>query len=129
MNVLYALALIPTYVLIINPAIHVLEIAILKGRVPPESQHSNLRKWLKNLIRTVVVAFTVVIAIVSASNLDFMLGVVSTISCTPVGFIFPAAFHLKNMEPKGCRRCLDWFIIVFGFAVMVVILVLTFVFT
>ena len=126
-NVLYAVALVPTYVLIVNPAVHVLEIAILKGRVP-ETKHSALRKWLKNLIRTIVVAFTVVIAIVSADSLDYMLGIVSTISCTPVGFIFPAAFHLRNMKPTGWRRCVDWFIIVFGFVVIVVILILTFVF-
>lgn len=126
-NILYALSLIPTYLLNINPAVHVLETAILKGRVP-ESKRSLLRKWLKNLIRTILVAFTVVIAIVSADKLDYMLGIVSTLCCTPVGFVFPAAFHAKNMDPKGCVKCIDWFIIVFGLVVIVVILVLTFVF-
>ena len=89
------MALIPTYALQVNPAIHVIEVLLLRGRVP-EKGKSMLRKWLKNLIRGTIVLFSAVIAVVFAKNLDFMLSIVATISCTPLGFILPAAFHLKN---------------------------------
>ncbi len=120
------MSIIPSFIINIFPIYHIFEVALLKGRLPA-TKRSQLRKWLKNLIRFVLVALAVVLGILSGNKLDVVLGVIATISVTPIVFIFPAAFHLKNIEQSCCRRCLNWFIIVFGFVVIVANVVLTFV--
>ena len=101
------------------PAFTVLENCLLRNRVPPPGVPSLKRKWLKNLIRTCLVAFTILMAIIFQSSLDVFLGYLSTLACTPVGFIFPAAYHLILAPTKQWERGLDWFIIVFGVVAMV----------
>ena len=83
---------------------------MLKGRVP-ENGKSLLRKWLKNIIRATIVLFSAVIAVVFGENLDFMLSIVATVSCTPLGFILPAAFHLKNKASTALEKTVDMGII------------------
>ena len=72
-----------------------------------------------------IVIISVVLGLLSGNSLDYVLGIIATISVTPIVFIFPAAFHLKNMPQTQCRRGLNWFVIVFGFVVIVVNVVLT----
>ena len=77
------------------------------------------RTWLKNIIRTLLVAFTVLLALLFADNLDVFLGYLSTIACTPVGFIFPASYHLILMPTSWGQKLIDWFIIIFGAVAMI----------
>ena len=124
---MYSLALIPTYALQVNPAVHVVEVLFLKGRVP-EKGKSTLRKWLKNIIRSLFVLTSVVIAVLFSNNLDYMLSIVATVSCTPLGFILPAAFHLKNKATTSLDKLFDISIMIFGIVAIVGCLTLTFVY-
>ena len=69
--------------------------------------------------RTVLVAITIVLALVIYDTLDKFLSISGALTCTPLAFILPASFHLKILAQSKCDKCLDIFIIVTGLIIMV----------
>ena len=57
---------------------------------------------------------TVIVAFLFGCILDAFLAYISTIFCTAVGFLFPAAFHLKILANSRSSKMIDIGIIIFG---------------
>jgi len=50
---------------------------------------------LENFTRTLLVAFTIVFTIALDKKINKFVGVLGSISCTPVAFSWPSLFHYK----------------------------------
>jgi solute carrier family 36 (proton-coupled amino acid transporter) len=61
----------------------------------------------KNLTRAMMVALTVVCTIALGQKTDKFLAILGSVSCTPVAFIFPAAFHLKACANTTGQKIID----------------------
>ena len=85
--------LLITYPLQLHPANMVLEGAVFKG-VPK----SRKRTWLKNALRTVLVAVTIVIGITLRETLDKLMSVVGSLTCAPIAFVFPTLCLLYTSD-------------------------------
>lgn len=89
-KVLFSINLVFTYPLQLHPASIIIESYIFKGM-----GKSPKRQWLKNLSRTLLVAFTVIFCISLGNNLDKFISVLGSLACTPISFTLPCIFHLK----------------------------------
>jgi len=87
-KILFSFNLIFSYPLVIFPANMVIESYLFAGW--PKSKR---RQWMKNLSRTIIVALTVVIAILVWDKLDKFLSITGSLFCTPIAFILPSLFH------------------------------------
>ena len=103
-----------------HPPNMVLEGAIFKGF--PKSRK---RTWLKNILRTFLVALTIVIGISLRSTLDKLMSVVGSLTCAPIAFIFPSMFHYKLMATTRRERITDAIIASVGVFLMVFITIYT----
>lgn len=73
------------------PAHIVIESYIFKGW--PKSRK---RMMLKNVVRVIVVAISVVFTIALKKKIDKFLSILGAVACIPIAFIFPSVFHLKS---------------------------------
>lgn len=82
-------------------------------------EKSPKRQWLKNLSRTLLVAFTVLFCLSLGNNLDKFISVLGSLACTPISFTLPCIFHLKLFEGELTKRqvYIDYFII--GFSIFI----------
>lgn len=104
---MFILNLIFSYPLVINPANLVVESYVFKNMPDGRKKY-----WLTNLTRALMVAATIVCALVIWEQLDMFLSVAGALACTPLCFILPAIFHYKACaETKGQKR-FDMFLIV-----------------
>lgn len=71
------------------------------------------RQWTKNFTRCLTVIFTVIVTILLGEKTDKFLAILGSIACTPVAFIFPAAFHLKACAKTPKEKCIDISLVVF----------------
>jgi len=53
------------------------------------------RKWFKNISWSLVVGLSIFIALSTRNWLGKFMSLAGTLTCTPIAFILPAAFHLK----------------------------------
>ena len=112
--------LILTYPLQMHPPNMVLEGAIFKGY--PKSRK---RTWLKNILRTFLVALTIVVGLSLRSTLDKLMSVVGSLTCAPIAFIFPSMFHYKLMATTRRERVTDLIIATIGTILMIGITIYT----
>ena len=68
---------------------------IIEGYLFGHMPKSPKRQWSKNAYRTVMVAFTVVVAELLGDNLGQFLSLLGAFCCTPVAFTLPTLFHYK----------------------------------
>ena len=87
---LYCINLFITYPLAIHPANMVIEGYMFRGW-----KKSRKRTWCKNLYRTCLVIFTIVVSLSLRETLDKLMSIVGSLTCTPVAFLLPAIFHYK----------------------------------
>lgn len=118
----YVFSCLISYPLILHPANMVIESYLYKGM----NHKSVYRTYLKNLNRTLLVGFTVVLSLTLEDTLDKLMSVVGSVTCTPVSFILPAAFHLSLMAESRWEKFIDWLIIVLGTFIMVFLTAYTF---
>ncbi|SCU81690.1 LAFA_0C06568g1_1 [Lachancea sp. 'fantastica'] len=81
-------------------------------------------KWLKNSVRSVIVAATVMAAYCGADNLDQFVSIVGSFACIPLVYIYPPLLHLRSCSKPKCQGAksfwekwpvlLDYTLIVFG---------------
>lgn len=78
-------------------------------------------KWIKNVVRTLIVVFVVVVACLGADNLDKFVSIIGSFACIPLVYMYPPMLHLKSISlPKAngnmtSRRPLfDIILIIFG---------------
>ena len=56
------------------------------------------RYWLQNLVRTSVVAFTIVLAILIYAKISLFIEILAAATCSPLAFTLPAFFHYKLVK-------------------------------
>lgn len=88
--IFYVIALLISIPFTLYPVSSVCE-SYLFGKMPK----SKKRMWFKNIFRTLMVIFCVVLAVIVADNLSKFLGLLGDLTCTPIAFILPALFHYK----------------------------------
>lgn len=114
--VMFTINIFISYPLVIHPTNMVLESYIFKGM-----EQSPMRKWLKNINRTVVAALTVWLGLYLEDTLDRLMSVIGSLACTPVAFILPALLHLKLAATTTLEKLIDYVIVVVGIFLMVFI--------
>jgi amino acid permease len=103
----FCINLIFSYPLQLSPACNVLESYIVGGW--PKSPR---RKWVKNMIRIVLVTITLIGALSVWNGIAYFLEVASALSCIPLAFTLPSLFHLKVEDLSSTKRVIDWAIVV-----------------
>ena len=114
-DVIWIVNLIFTYPLVIHPANMVLESYIYKGWVK-----SVKRRWMKNLTRTLLVAFTVVLAVSLMETLDKLESINGAFACIPLAFLLPSLFHYKLVAVTRREKIFDIVIAVISLILQVV---------
>lgn len=113
-KILFCMNLLFSYPLVIYPAHIILENILYAGW--PKSKK---RQWSKNFTRSLLVAFTVIFTLATSDKIEKLLSFNGALFCTPVAFIFPAAFHLKAAAETRCAKAIDIIILIFSFIVMI----------
>lgn len=84
-------------------------------------QYSELRKWLKNLSRTIVLSSAVVISITFYYYLPNILGLTGVLFGTIVVLMVPALIHNKLIARSFWDRFFNYFILIYGILVAIII--------
>ncbi len=74
---------------------------------------------MKNVNRTVMVIFTVILAILMADQLDKFLAILGALGCTPVAFTLPVLFHYHICAETKREKVLDIVVIVLSLVILV----------
>lgn len=83
-----------------------------------EMRHSETRKWLKNLSRTMIVALSLIVSTFFYYYLPKITGLIGVLIGTTVVMITPALLHNEIVTEKGrrgdCDRCINYTLIVYA---------------
>jgi amino acid permease len=79
---------------------------IIEGYIFKGWPKSRKRQMLKNVSRAFIILATIVTALSIYNKLESFLGIVGSLTCTPIAFTLPAWFHFKV-----CAKDLKWKII------------------
>ncbi|OQR85464.1 vacuolar amino acid transporter [Achlya hypogyna] len=105
----YSIAQLLSYPLFLFPAVKIIEDMLLLPR-----RDSGL-KAQKNLIRTLIVTVTVMIAYFGQDRLDLFVSIVGAFCCVPLSFIYPPLFYLKLFPDASlCSKLLDVTVVAIG---------------
>lgn len=113
-KVLFCLNMFFSYPLIIFPANMVIESYLYAGW-----EKTRKRQMMKNLNRSILVLFTIVVSIAMAKQLDKFLAILGAIGCTPIAFTLPTLFHYKLLAKTKREKYIDISVIVFSLIIMV----------
>lgn len=114
-DVIWIINLIFTYPLVLYPATMVFE-SYVYAKVP----RSNKRTWMKNVTRTLFVAFTVVLSVSLLDTLDKLESINGAFACIPLAFMLPALFHYKLVAETRTEKIIDLTITGITFILMIV---------
>lgn len=114
-DVIWIINLIFTYPLVLYPATMVFE-----SYVYAKVAKSKKRTWLKNLTRTMFVAFTVVLSVSLLDTLDKLESINGAFACIPLAFMLPALFHYKLVAETKAEKVVDLIITGITFVLMIV---------
>ena len=122
-DIIWIINVIVTYPLVLHPANMVLESYLFKGMTK-----SKKRTWLKNISRTILVGFTVVLSISLMDTLDKLESVNGAFACIPLAFTLPTLFHYKLVAETKQAKTIDLCIIVLGIVLQIVCTIVTFIY-
>ena len=88
---LYTVNLFFSYPMQLTPAVNLIEGFIWDPKAAP----SKSRFWMQNLVRTLLVAFTVSLALLIYMKISLFIEVIAAATCCPLAFTLPALFHYK----------------------------------
>ena len=77
-------------------------------------RYSELRKWLKNTSRTLIVALSLVISTLFYAELPRITGLIGVSIGTAVVMITPALLNKDLYAKSTYDRCLNWTIIIYA---------------
>ena len=112
-KILFCFNLVFSFPLVLYPSIMIFENYLFDGW-----EKTPKRQWLKNLNRAIIVGICVGFTILLGDKLDKFLSILGALCCTPIAFIFPAAFHLKACAESTPQKVIDISILVLGLAIM-----------
>jgi len=113
-KIIFCINLIFSYPLVIYPANMVIE-SYMYGSWAKTKK----RQWMKNLNRTIMVAFTIVISLLMGEQLDKFLSINGSLFCTPIAFILPTLFHYKLVAETKSQKNVDIAILVLAVVIMI----------
>lgn len=113
-KILFAFQLIISYTLVIYPANMIVESYLYKGW-----EKTKKRQMCKNFTRGLLIAFTIVLALIIYNKLESFLSIVGSLTCTPIAFILPAMFHYKACADTPTQKLIDGFIFCLSCFIMV----------
>ena len=113
LKVMYSINIIFTYPLIISPANNVLESYLFSGNGSVR-EHCN-----QNICRTIIVFISCFLAISVWDNLEKFISVVGSLTCTPIAFTLPLAFHYKACAETPCQKALD--LVLIGITLLILV--------
>ncbi|KAJ2295835.1 hypothetical protein IWW55_005310 [Coemansia sp. RSA 2706] len=64
-------------------------------------------KWQKNLFRSLLVTFIIMVAIFGAEELDNFIAIVGAGACLPLSFLYPVMLHYKALADTWWVRAKD----------------------
>ncbi|CEL92195.1 unnamed protein product [Vitrella brassicaformis CCMP3155] len=115
-QIMMALAVFLTTPLQLFPAAKIVEHWLfgIGGRV------TLLRKWKKNLVRTVMIAICLAVGYYGRPELDNFVALVGAVCCVPLIFIYPCLFHLilERQTVSLVGSATDLFMVILGFVMM-----------
>jgi len=120
-EIIWVINIILTYPLMFYPSHKVFESYVYAG-----FKKGQLRKWLKNLTRTIFVSFTVVLSLILADTLDKLESINGAFACIPMAFVLPCLFHYKLLAETKLQKIIDLTIVGCSLVLMVVCSVMTF---
>ena len=98
-----------SYPLVINVTNYVIESAIFSSM-----EYSELRKWLKNLSRTIVIATSLAISSAFYYYLPKIMGLAAVLLGTTVVMITPALLNNALVAETKCSRGVNYTLIVYA---------------
>ena len=108
-KIIFAANLLISYPLIIYVTNSVIESLIFS-----KMKYSELRKWLKNLSRTIIVFAAISIGYTFYKNLHKILGFTAIVLGSWIVLITPSALHNRLVAKTTCDKCFNWFIIIYA---------------
>ena len=109
LKIIFIVNLLFTYPLVIYPVFQVAE-----GYLFHSFDKGLKRMWLKNVFRTLVVAFTIVVALILNSKLDKFLALLGGFACAPIAFTLPCLFHYKLCAKTNLEKTVDLTFVIIG---------------
>lgn len=95
-----------------------MEVSIVQGRNGAQTSDSSVY-WKTNILRSMIVATTVLFVIYIADSLDKFISVAGSIFGMTNVLLLPAICHLRLVANTPGQRCFDIFIIVFATLVLI----------
>lgn len=93
LKAMYTVNLFFSYPLMMSPAINLMESYVFgSGNASPANRS---RYWKQNIVRTLMVIFTIVVGLSIYCYISTFIEVVAAATCSPLAFTLPAWFHYK----------------------------------
>ena len=91
LKIAFTVNLFGTYPMQLSPAVNLIEAFIFDAN----SEVTKKRIMMQNLVRALLVAFTIVLAILVYPYISLFIEVIAAATCCPLAFTLPALFHYK----------------------------------
>jgi len=99
------------------PAVRIIETSLFGERAT--GKKSTAIKWKKNALRTSMMLFCGIIAVLGASDLDKFVALIGAFACVPLVYIYPPWLHLKAVANTKYEKTVDVVMICVGVVAMV----------
>jgi len=107
MQFAFAFASLLNVPLFLFPASIAIEDKIFKGQVPGCAAPGLVRKWSKNMLRTILVFCCTLIAYLGAAHINALVAIIGSVCCVPLAFIYPVICHYVLLEPGPVAAALS----------------------
>ena len=109
---LYCLAVLVGEPVQLFPAVRIIEQWLFGDKA--SGKKSAGVKWWKNLLRSAMMLFCGLVAIIAAGDLDKFVSLIGAFACVPLVYIYPPVLHLRGIAEKRSEKIIDWVMIVVG---------------
>lgn len=114
---LYSMAVLVGEPVQLFPAVRIIEQWLFGDKA--SGKKSAGVKWWKNLLRSVMMMFCGLVAIVAAGDLDKFVSLIGAFACVPLVYIYPPVLHYRGIAEKRSEKIADIVMIVIGVVAMV----------
>lgn len=113
---LYSMAVLVGEPVQLFPAVRIIEQWLFGDKA--SGKKSAGVKWWKNLLRTAMMLFCGLVAIVAAGDLDKFVSLIGAFACVPLVYIYPPVLHLRGIAEKRSEKIFDMVMICVGVVAM-----------
>ncbi|KAI9143641.1 transmembrane amino acid transporter protein-domain-containing protein [Paraphysoderma sedebokerense] len=121
-HILYILAIMFTWPLVLFPATRILENAVFPA---VSGKNDPWQKWQKNFLRSCLVCVLAVGAWGGSRSLSKFVSLIGSFACIPLSFIYPALFHYKASAVTLRQKVSDILLFIFGVVSMLYVTYVT----